>query len=153
MAASDMPDFDGPGLADFLPDTSGGYTAKAGTPLVPQGASDDASDVAAGSLPGKASEEGIITALMTVKDPEIPVNIYDLGLIYDIIRHEDGNVDITMSLTAPGCPVAGEMPGQVARAVAERPDVGQVSVTLIWDPAWTPDRMSEDAKLALDLDF
>ena len=90
---------------------------------------------------------------MTVKDPEIPVNIYDLGLIYDIIRHDDGNVDITMSLTAPGCPVAGEMPGQVARAVAERPDVGQVSVTLIWDPAWTPDRMSEDAKLALDLDF
>jgi len=145
MAASDMPDFDGPGLVDFLPDTSGGYTAKAGTPLV--------TDNPAGSLPGKASEEGIITALMTVKDPEIPVNIYDLGLIYDIIRHDDGNVDITMSLTAPGCPVAGEMPGQVATAVAERPDVGQVSVTLIWDPAWTPDRMSEDAKLALDLDF
>ena len=149
MAASDMPDFDGPGLADFLPDTSSGYTAKAGAPLVTDNASDDVS----GGLPGKASEEGIIAALMTVKDPEIPVNIYDLGLIYDVIRHEDGNVDITMSLTAPGCPVAGEMPGQVARAVAERPDVGQVSVTLIWDPAWTPDRMSEDAKLALDLDF
>lgn len=141
MVASNSPDFEGPGLADFLPDTSNGYTARAGTPLAADGAA------------GKASEERIIGALMTVKDPEIPVNIYDLGLIYDIIRHDDGNVDITMSLTAPGCPVAGEMPGQVAREVAELADVGQVSVTLVWDPAWTPERMSEDAKLALDLDF
>ena len=90
------PDLDlGPGLADFLPDTSGGYTARAGKPL------DGPSK--------KADEARVISALMQVKDPEIPVNIYDLGLIYDIIRHETGDVSITMSLTAPGCPVAGEM--------------------------------------------
>ena len=134
------PDLDlGPGLADFLPDTSGGYTARAGKPL--NGAA------------GKADEASVISALMRVKDPEIPVNIYDLGLIYDIIRHETGNVSITMSLTAPGCPVAGEMPGQVAEAVAKQADVGAVDVTLVWDPAWSPDRMSEDAKLALDIDY
>lgn len=134
------PDLDeGPGLADFLPDTSGGYTARAGQPL--------------DTTSGKADEIGIINALMEVKDPEIPVNIYDLGLIYDIIRHEDGNVSITMSLTAPGCPVAGEMPAQVAEAVAKCEDVGAIDVTLVWDPAWSPERMSEDAKMALDIDF
>ena len=83
-------------------------------------------------------------------DPEIPVNIYDLGLIYDVIRQDNGDVEITMSLTAPGCPVAGEMPGQVAEAVAQVESVGNVGVELVWDPAWTPERMSEDAKLALD---
>jgi FeS assembly SUF system protein len=85
-----------------------------------------------------------------VHDPEIPVNIYDLGLIYDVIRQDNGDVEITMSLTAPGCPVAGEMPGQVAEAVAQVESVGNVGVELVWDPAWTPERMSEDAKLALD---
>ena len=83
-------------------------------------------------------------------DPEIPVNIFDLGLIYDIDRRADGDVYITMSLTAPGCPVAGEMPGQVARAVAALDDVGAVSVELVWDPPWSPERMSEDARLALE---
>ena len=95
----------------------------------------------------------MITALKTVKDPEIPVNIYDLGLIYDVVRHENGNVDINMSLTAPGCPVAGEMPAQVADAVAGVDGAGRVAVTLVWEPAWTPERMSEDAKLALDYGF
>ena len=128
----------GPGLADFLPDTSSGYTAHAGQPL---------------NLPAPADEELVINALKTVKDPEIPVNIYDLGLIYDVNRHATGDVDINMSLTAPGCPVAGEMPQQVANAVAALEQVGRVSVTLVWDPAWTPDRMSEDAKLALDFGF
>jgi len=90
---------------------------------------------------------------MEIKDPEIPVNIYDLGLIYTIERHAGGDVDITMSLTAPGCPVAGEMPGQVARCVSELEDVGLVQVTLVWEPPWAPDRMSEDAKLALDYGF
>ena len=65
--------------------------------------------------------------------------------------HDDGNVDITMSLTAPGCPVAGEMPGQVAEAVAATGAVGLVNVDLVWEPGWTKDRMSEDAKLALDM--
>ena len=70
-----------------------------------------------------------------MKDPEIPVNIYDLGLIYEVLRHEDGNVDISMSLTAPGCPVAGEMPAQVAEAVAAVEGAGRIAVTLVWEPA------------------
>ncbi|NDA08729.1 MAG: DUF59 domain-containing protein [Alphaproteobacteria bacterium] len=93
----------------------------------------------------------VIDALKTVHDPEIPVNIYDLGLIYDIIRHDNGNINITMSLTAPGCPVAGEMPGQVAEAVAAISTAGLVHVDLVWEPGWTKDRMSDDAKLALDM--
>ena len=130
-------------LKDFMPDVSKdvskGFMATAGTKL--EGKSD------------KADEIQIIDALMEVKDPEIPVNIYDLGLIYSIERHRGGDVDITMSLTAPGCPVAGEMPGQVAEKVAELDNVGLVQVTLVWDPPWGPERMSEDAKLALDYGF
>ena len=98
-----------------------------------------------------AEEEPIIAALHTVYDPEIPVDIYELGLIYTIDRKDGGNVDIEMSLTAPGCPVAGEMPGMVAQAVAGVEGVGQVDVTIVWEPAWTPERMSEDAKLALGM--
>ncbi len=100
---------------------------------------------------GQVSLDKVEAALKTVHDPEIPVNIFDLGLIYEINRFENGNIHITMSLTAPGCPVAGEMPGQVAEAVAKLDDAGQVDVDLVWDPAWTKDRMSEDAKLALDM--
>ena len=127
---------DGPGLADFLPDTSNGYIAKAGAPLE--------------NPAGQADPVAVEDALKSVHDPEIPVNIYDLGLIYDIIRHPTGDVDITMSLTAPGCPVAGELPGQVAEAVAAVESVGKVAVSLVWDPPWTTERMSEDARLALD---
>ena len=131
-------DENGPGLADFLPDTSSGYTAHAGAPL---------------ERPAPADEAQVIAALKTVKDPEIPVNIYDLGLIYEVVCQASGDVKISMSLTAPGCPVAGEMPQMVAEAVAQIDAVGRVSVTLVWSPAWTPARMSEDAKLALDFDF
>ena len=127
---------DDPGLADFLPDVAQGFTAHAGAPLEQNASQSD--------------ELSVIDALQTVKDPEIPVNIYDLGLIYDIIRHPTGDVDITMSLTAPGCPVAGELPGQVAEAVAAVENVGKVAVSLVWDPPWTTERMSEDARLALD---
>jgi len=133
----DVPD--GPGLADFLPDVSSGFTATAGAPLAhPSGA---------------VAEAVVEAALKTVHDPEIPVNIFDLGLIYDVACKPDGDVYIAMSLTAPGCPVAGEMPGQVAKAVAAADGVGQVTVELVWEPAWSPERMSEDAKLALDLGF
>jgi len=128
---------DGPDLADFLPDVSAGYIARAGERLA----------VASGPADPIAVED----ALKSVHDPEIPVNIFDLGLIYDIDRRADGDVYITMSLTAPGCPVAGEMPGQVARAVAALDDVGAVSVELVWDPPWSPERMSDDARLALEL--
>ena len=127
---------DGLGLADFLPDTSDGYIVTAG--------------VALANPVGEADPIAVEDALKSVHDPEIPVNIYDLGLIYDINRQKNGNVYVTMSLTAPGCPVAGEMPGQVARALAAVDGVGEVSVELVWSPPWTPDRMSDDARLALD---
>ena len=95
--------------------------------------------------------DDIISSLETVFDPEIPVNIYDLGLIYDIQLLEGNDVKVKMSLTAPGCPVAGEMPGQVADTIAKVTDVGLIEVELVWEPAWTKDRMSEDAKMALDI--
>ena len=130
---------DGPSLADFLPDVSGGYKAVAGNALK--------------DAPGPADVAVVEEALRTVHDPEIPVNIFDLGLIYDVDRKQNGDVYITMSLTAPGCPVAGEMPGQIARAVADADGVGAVTVELVWEPAWSPDRMSQDAKMALDMGF
>jgi len=99
----------------------------------------------------KAGPDALIAALSSVYDPEIPVNIYELGLIYDCTMEDNGDVKITMTLTAPHCPVAGEMPKQVADAVAAVDGVGEVSVTLTWSTPWRPDMMSEDAKLALDL--
>ena len=98
-----------------------------------------------------ASDEAIIEALRTVHDPEIPVNIYDLGLIYDTERLEGGDVKVLMTLTAPACPVAGEMPYDVAAAVSAVDGVGEVEVELTWEPAWTQDRMTEDAKLILNI--
>ena len=99
----------------------------------------------------KAPDEAIVEALRTVHDPEIPVNIYDLGLIYDTERLEDGDVRILMTLTAPACPVAGEMPYDVAAAVSAIDGVGEVEVVLTWEPPWTQDRMTEDAKLILNI--
>ena len=98
-----------------------------------------------------AGEDAVIEALKTVFDPEIPVNIYDLGLIYEIKIDDRGEVKIDMSLTAPGCPVAGDLPGWVADAVAKVEGIGEVEVTLVWEPGWTSELMSEDAKLALDM--
>ena len=99
----------------------------------------------------KAPDEAIVEALRTVHDPEIPVNIYALGLIYDTERLEDGDVRILMTLTAPACPVAGEMPYDVAAAVSGVDGVGEVEVVLTWEPPWTQDRMTEDAKLILNI--
>lgn len=98
-----------------------------------------------------ADEDAIVEAIRTVYDPEIPVNIYDLGLIYTIKIEGNGDVFVDMSLTAPGCPVAGEMPGMVSNAVAQLDTVGVVTTRIVWEPAWTPDLMSEDAKLALGM--
>ena len=98
-----------------------------------------------------ASNEAIVEALRTVHDPEIPVNIYDLGLIYNTEQLENGDVKILMTLTAPACPVAGEMPYDVAAAVSAVNGVGEVEVELTWEPAWTQDRMTEDAKLVLNI--
>ena len=96
-------------------------------------------------------QDSVIDALRTVHDPEIPVNIYDLGLIYDLAIGDDGGVKVEMTLTTPACPVAGMMPQQVADAVATVARVGEIEVKLVWDPPWTMDRMSEDARLALDI--
>ena len=98
-----------------------------------------------------AGEDAVIEAMKTVFDPEIPVNIYDLGLIYEIKIDDRGEVKIDMSLTAPGCPVAGDLPGWVADAVAKVEGIGEVEVTLVWEPGWTSELMSEDAKLALGM--
>jgi FeS assembly SUF system protein len=119
-------------------------------PAVPEGTSARAG---AKLLEGqqKAPDEAIVEALRTVHDPEIPVNIYDLGLIYDTERLEDGDVRILMTLTAPACPVAGEMPYDVAAAVSGVDGVGEVEVVLTWEPPWTQDRMTEDAKLILNI--
>ena len=97
------------------------------------------------------SENDIISNLTNVYDPEIPVNIYDLGLIYDINISKGNNVFIKMSLTSPGCPVAGELPKQVADELTKIKNIGLIEVELVWDPPWTKERMSEDAKLALDI--
>ena len=96
-----------------------------------------------------AGEEALIEAFKTVFDPEIPVDIYELGLIYEFDIDEKGGVKVDMSLTAPGCPVAGEMPQWVADAAAKVDGIGEAKVTLVWEPTWSPDLMSEDAKLAL----
>ena len=99
-----------------------------------------------------AGEAAVIEAMRDVYDPEIPVNIYDLGLIYNFTIGDVGNVNAEMSLTAPGCPVAGDLPGWVADAVAKVEGIGEVEVKLVWDPPWTPELMSEDAKLALGVE-
>lgn len=110
-------------------------------------------DAEAGSTRVDSEElrEAIIDALRSVHDPEIPVNIYDLGLIYRLQINADGAVEIDMTLTAPACPVAGTMPVMVREAAERVPGVTEVSVDLVWDPPWSPDRMSEEARLELGM--
>lgn len=130
---------DGKALWDFMPPPIPveEITAYAGVPLI------DKSSV--------ATKEMVIESLRTVYDPEIPVNIYDLGLVYELDIRTDGAVQVKMTLTAPGCPVAGIMPQMIADAAAGIDGTGEVEVTLVWDPPWNKDMMSEDAKLALGI--
>src|ERR1051326_6144816 len=93
----------------------------------------------------------IVAALKTVFDREIPADIYELGLIYKVDISDERAVDVTMTLTTPNCPAAGELPTQVENAIASVPGVGVVNVNLVWDPAWTPDRMSDEARLVLNM--
>jgi FeS assembly SUF system protein len=93
----------------------------------------------------------IVAALKTVFDPEIPADIYELGLIYKVDLKDDRAVDVLMTLTTPNCPAAGELPTQVENAVASVPGVGVVSVSVIWDPPWSPERMSDEARLVLNM--
>ncbi len=98
-----------------------------------------------------ALAEAVYEALKSVRDPEIPVNLVDLGLIYEIAAREDGLVYIEMTLTTPACPVAGSLPGQVQQTAASVPGASIVLVKLVWTPPWTQDRMTPEAKLELGL--
>jgi len=93
----------------------------------------------------------IVAALKTVFDPEIPADIYELGLIYKVEIKDDRSVDVVMTLTTPNCPAAGELPTMVENAVASVPGVGVVSVNVVWEPAWSPERMSDEARLVLNM--
>jgi FeS assembly SUF system protein len=95
--------------------------------------------------------DGIVAALKTVYDPEIPADIYELGLIYNVDIDDERHVAIEMTLTAPGCPVAGEMPEWVENAVAAVPGVKSVKVNIVFDPPWDQSRMSDEARVALDM--
>ncbi|MSQ97028.1 MAG: DUF59 domain-containing protein [Gemmataceae bacterium] len=100
----------------------------------------------------EALQQRIVEALYKCFDPEIPVNIYELGLIYEIVIAPTGAVDVKMTLTSPGCPVAGTLPGDVQRRVMAVEPVTAAKVDVVWDPPWTPARMSEAAKLQLGID-
>ena len=100
------------------------------------------------------SKDDIIRAIQTVQDPEMSINVYDLGLIYEINQADNGDINIVMTLTTINCPIADEMPKMVAKAILNNiTEVGVVSVVLTWSPKWTKDMMSEDAKLALSCIF
>ena len=106
------------------------------------------------ALPPEETERlthDIVAALKTVFDPEIPADIYELGLIYKVDIKDDRSVDVVMTLTTPNCPAAGELPQMVENAVASVPGVGVVNVNLVWEPAWSPDRMSDEARLVLNM--
>ena len=121
-------------LEDFLPNKNGSYYKKF-------------------ELKNEVSlinKEEIIKCIKTVMDPEIPVNLYDLGLIYSI-KNIDNNIIIEMTLTNPNCPVAGQMPANVAKSIEQINGLRSIEVKLVWEPSWNKDLMSEDAKLALDI--
>ena len=121
-------------LEDFLPNKNGSYYRKF-------------------EFQNKVSlikEEEIISCIRTVMDPEIPVNLYDLGLIYSI-KNSNNNILIEMTLTNPNCPVAGQMPENVAKSIEHISGLNSIEVKLVWTPTWSKDLMSEDAKLALDI--
>ena len=104
-----------------------------------------------GEEPGGDLYEGVIAALKDIFDPEIPVNIYDLGLIYGLEITDDGHAVVTMTLTTPHCPVAESMPAEVEMRVGAVPGVGHAEVNLVWDPPWDPQKMSDEAKLELGM--
>ena len=104
-----------------------------------------------GSVEPKPTEDLVIAAIATVYDPEIPVNIYELGLIYAIDIHDDGRVKVEMTLTAPNCPSAQELPEMVQQAILAVPGVPSCEVETVWDPPWDQSRMSEEARLSLNM--
>jgi FeS assembly SUF system protein len=103
------------------------------------------------NAPGGQLQEAVIEALKSIYDPEIPVDIYELGLIYDVAISEDGDAVITMTLTTPHCPVAESMPGEVELRVLSVPGIRDAEVKLVWDPPWDPSKMSDEARLELGM--
>ena len=101
--------------------------------------------------PGGALYEAVVDALKDIYDPEIPVNIYDLGLIYNVEVSEDGDAAVTMTLTTPHCPVAESMPAEVELRVGSVPGIRDAEVNLVWDPPWGPDKMTDEARLELGM--
>ena len=122
-------------LSDFLPDKNSSYYREFSQKKIEQ----------------IILEEEVIEELKKVLDPEIPVNLYDLGLIYTIQIDKLNNISIEMTLTNPNCPVAGTMPKSVGKAVEKLPNLSSIKVSLVWYPKWSKSLMSEDAKLALDI--
>tara|TARA_B100001093_G_scaffold509378_1_gene573275 strand:- start:593 stop:982 length:390 start_codon:yes stop_codon:yes gene_type:complete len=122
-------------LEDFLPNKNGSYYKKFNN-------NDFLNNI--------IMEEDVIKCIKTVMDPEIPVNLYDLGLIYSININKN-NVLVKMTLTNPNCPVAGQMPKNVGKSIEHLESLKSIDVRLVWEPAWSKDLMSEDAKLALDI--
>ena len=104
-----------------------------------------------GGEPGGALYEAVVDALKEIYDPEIPVNIYDLGLIYNVEVTDEGHAAVTMTLTTPHCPVAESMPAEVELRVGSVPGIAVADVNLVWDPPWDPQKMSDDAKLELGM--
>ena len=122
-------------LEDFLPDKKSSYYKKFSNL----------------NMFAKISEEQVIDCIKTVVDPEIPVNLYDLGLIYEIKINENNDIKIRMTLTNPNCPVAGTMPESVGKSIEKLSNLNSIEVSLVWKPKWHKDLMSDDAKLALDI--
>ena len=122
-------------LEDFLPDKKSSYQKKFKNSIIIT----------------KINHKQVIECIRTVVDPEIPVNLYDLGLIYDIEISDKNDIKIKMTLTNPNCPVAGAMPESVGKAVEKLSNLNSIDVSLVWDPKWHKDLMSEEAKLALDI--
>jgi len=108
-------------------------------------------EIAAGQTAARPTEDALIAAIANVYDPEIPVNIYELGLIYTIDIQDDGRVKVEMTLTAPACPSAQELPVQVQEAIMAVPGVTDCEVETVWDPPWDPSRMTEEARLQLNM--
>ena len=122
-------------LEDFLPDKNSSYIKKINN----------------SNINTKINKEEVIECIRTVVDPEIPVNLYDLGLIYEIKINDKNDIKIKMTLTNPNCPVAGTMPKSVGKSVEKLSNLNSIEVFLVWDPKWHKDLMSEEAKLALDI--
>ena len=122
-------------LKDFLPEKNSSYIKKFNN----------------SNNTTKINQEQVIDCIRTVVDPEIPVNLYDLGLIYKIYINDNNDIKVEMTLTNPNCPVAGTMPENVGKSIEKLSNINSIEVLLVWEPKWTKELMSEEAKLALDI--